>query len=213
MTDRQTVLLAASLLLRYPDEDAYAQRGTVALALSSLPNCAGRDKLVKFLELTNPLGRHGLEEHYVAVLDRRRRCCLYLTWWTDGETRRRGLALAELKANYRRAGWELDTGELPDFLPVVLEFVARTPESVSLPILHRYRAGIELLRLALVEQASPYANAVAAVSEALGLPSAADRVAALALARTGPPTETVGVSTSRDLGPTSLLPTHLAGTR
>ena len=58
-----------------------------------------------------------MTQHYVEIFDTRRRCCLYLTWWTDGETRRRGSALAALKARYRTAGLELDTSELPDFLP------------------------------------------------------------------------------------------------
>ena len=50
-----------------------------------------------------------LAEHYVATFDRRRRCCLYLTWWTDGETRRRGQSLATLKERYRRGGLEFDS--------------------------------------------------------------------------------------------------------
>lgn len=203
MTSRSTVLQAASLLLTYPDDATRALFPQIGDAVRGLGRAAGAAELLRFLDVVEGIGGQELEEHYVAVLDRRRRCCLYLTWWTEGETRRRGLALAELKAEYRAAGWELDSGELPDFLPVVLEFAARSEAGIEL--LRRYRPGIELLRLALQEQASPYAALVAAVGEALGGPSAADTAAALAMARTGPPTETVGVGTTRDLGPSALL--------
>ena len=62
--------------------------------------------------------------------------------------------------------------------------------------------------LALLEAASPYAGAVAAVCDLLPGPSSADVAAARALAQTGPPTEQVGLDGyGFDAGPTSLLPT------
>jgi nitrate reductase delta subunit len=146
--------------------------------------------LVAELETTPP---GELEERYVAVLDRKRKCCLYLTWWTDGETRRRGLSLARLKQVYRSRGVELLPGELPDFLPVVLEFAATTDLELGLQVLQEHRAGLELLRLALLEARTPYVAAVEAVCALLPGVSPADEAAARALARSGPPGELVGL--------------------
>jgi nitrate reductase molybdenum cofactor assembly chaperone NarJ/NarW len=148
-----------------------------------------------------------MTQHYVEIFDTRRRCCLYLTWWTDGETRRRGSALAALKARYRTAGVELDTTELPDFLPVVLEFAATADLAAGLQLLQEHRAGIELLRLALLDAGTPYARPVEAVCALLPGPSPADVAAAKALARNGPPREQVGL----ELAPFSAAPT--GGTR
>jgi len=149
--------------------------------------------LTAFLDAAAATPPTRMAEHYVEVFDTRRRCCLYLTWWSDGETRRRGGALAALKARYRTAGVELDTTELPDFLPAVLEFAATADLAAGLQLLQEHRAGLELLRLALLEAATLYAAPVEAVCALLPGPSPADVAAAKALARTGPPREQVGL--------------------
>jgi nitrate reductase delta subunit len=198
VTAPATVLQAASVLLQYPDERV---RAAFPLVREAAPVVRGA---LDAMEAMTPLA---LQEHYVQVLDQKRQCCLYLTWWTEGETRRRGLALARLKELYRARGFELVSKELPDFLPVVLEFAASETE-LGLALLQEHRAALELLRLALLEAASPYAGAVAAVCDLLPGPSPADVAAARALAQTGPPTEQVGLDGyGFDAGPTSLLPT------
>lgn len=88
---------------------------------------------------------------------------------------------------------ELAATELPDFLPVALEFAATADLVGGLEILQEHRAGIELLRLALLEAGTPYAAPVEAVCALLPGPSPADVAAAKALARTGPPREQVGL--------------------
>ena len=64
------------------------------------------------------------QEHYVEIFDRRRKACLYLTYFLNGDTRGRGMALVGFKEAYQSVGFTIDDGELPDFLPVVLEFGA-----------------------------------------------------------------------------------------
>jgi len=204
------VLQAASICLQYPDDTVLAALPVVRAAVDRLPSAAARRHLVEFLdeaESTRPLD---LQEHYVRVLDRKRRCCLYLTWWTEGETRRRGLALAELKQLYRGKGFELRSTELPDFLPVVLEFAAAWPD-VGLQVLQDRRAALELVRMALQDAGSLYARPVQAVCSLLPGPTPRDEAAARAMARTGPPDERVGLTPygGLDLGPTSLVPTEV----
>ena len=200
--DQAVVLQAASVCLRYPDAALLDLMPVVRDAVTALPPSLPRERLVAFLETVAATTPERAALHYVDVFDTRRRCCLYLTWWTDGETRRRGSALASLKARYRTAGVELDTTELPDFLPVVLEFAATADLAAGLQLLQEHRAGIELLRLALLDAGTPYAGPVEAVCALLPGPSPADVAAAKALARTGPPREQVGL----ELAPFSLAP-------
>ena len=216
--EQAVVLQAASLLLTYPDERTRATYPAVRDAAGAVRDRAARDALLRAVEGLTAMERTGeldLQQHYVQTMDQRRRCCLYLSWWTEGETRRRGLALARLKEIYRSRGHELVSTELPDFLPVVLEFAASHPD-VGLAVLQEHRAGLEMLRLALVDEGTPYAGAVEAVCSLLPGPSPQDEAAARALASNGPPREAVGLegygfgadaSPGSDLGPTSLLPT------
>ncbi len=183
---------AASHLLAYPDTEFRSRLPLLNDAVASLPRGRAQAGLARFLDHVRATLAPQLEEHYVATFDRRR-CCLYLTWWTDGETRRRGQALAELKERYRRGGLELGNRELPDFLPVVLEYAAMGDLVDGLAVLQEQRAGLELLRIALEDAHSPYADVVAAVCSLLPGPSPRDRAAAMQLAKSGPPQEMVGL--------------------
>jgi nitrate reductase molybdenum cofactor assembly chaperone NarJ/NarW len=197
-----TVLQAASVCLQYPDASVLALLGTVRRAVDELRSGRARERLTAFLDTADATAPGRAAQHYVEVFDTRRRCCLYLTWWSDGETRRRGAALAQLKARYRAAGAEFHSTELPDFLPAVLEFAATSDVTGGLALLQEHRAGLELLRLALIEAGTPYAAPVEAVCALLPGPSPADVAAAKALARTGPPREQVGI----DLAPFGTRP-------
>lgn len=191
--DAATVLQAASVCLSYPDEAQQALRPAVRAAVAALPPGRARERLTTFLDTADATPPGRAARHYVEVFDTRRRCCLYLTWWSDGETRRRGAALAGLVSRYRAAGADLVGTELPDFLPVVLEYAATTDLPDGLALLQEHRAGLELLRLALLDAATPYAAPVEAVCALLPGPSPADVAAAKALAREGPPREQVGL--------------------
>ena len=194
---RATAHMAASLLLDYPDEDALQKRlGAVAAALAGpdSPPEAVAAPIEEFMVTARSWGARALAEHYVETFDRRRRCCLYLTYYAVGDTRHRGAALLAFKQALAASGYEMATDELPDYLPVVLELSARSGDEVAQTLLSSHREGIEVLRAALVDAGSPYARIVEAVSMTLPEIDAAtaDRVRALVAA--GPPTETVGVT-------------------
>jgi nitrate reductase delta subunit len=200
--DQAVVLQAASVCLRYPDAALLDLMPVVRDAVTALPPSLPRERLVAFLETVAATTPERAALHYVDVFDTRRRCCLYLTWWTDGETRRRGAALAALKQRFRAAGADFADPELPDFLPAVLEFAATIDLSDGLALLQEHRPGLELLRLALLDAATPYAAPVESVCALLPGPSPADVAAAKALARNGPPREQVGL----DLAPFATIP-------
>ncbi|MFP5283527.1 MAG: nitrate reductase molybdenum cofactor assembly chaperone, partial [Actinomycetes bacterium] len=135
-----------------------------------------------------------LQTAYVETFDLSRKHALYLSYWTDGDTRRRGEALATFKARYRASGCVVRLhGELPDFLPLVLEYAAVADPVDGAALLQEYRPSLELLRLALLEAGSPYAGVLEAICATLPGASPADRREVLARAQAGPPTEAVGL--------------------
>ena len=97
-------------------------------------------------------------EEYVATFDFHKRASLHLSYYRDGDRRQRGATLLGLKRRYREAGLELTGGELPDYLPAILEFAAFAPGEDADAILGRMRPGIELLRASLHDLDSPYAQ-------------------------------------------------------
>ena len=190
--DSALTLQAASLLLAHPDEQLLAQLPLLAAAGAALPDAAARPllRVCDYLERT-PLA--AAQQTYVDTFDLRRRCCLYLTYFSHGDTRKRGMALLRFSHAYRAAGARFRGGELPDHLTVVCEFAATTDLPTGLRLLAENRPGLELLRTALADAGSPYTDAVDAVRAVLGEPAARDVQKALELGRTGPPEEEVGL--------------------
>ena len=127
------------------------------------------------------------------TFDLRRRCCLYLTYYAFGDTRKRGMALLKFNHAYRTAGFTLDsrrTARPPGRRPASSRPVdpERRPR-----LLQDHRAGLELLRLALSDAGSPYVDVLAAVRAVLPEAAPRDLARALELARSGPPAEEVGL--------------------
>ena len=205
---REVVYQAASLCLSYPDDDVLAAAPVIAAALrESAPSAAA--SFSPLLTWWRETPTEQVRETYVDTFDMSKRHALYLSYWTDGDTRRRGMVLADLKQRYRDAGLELSgTTELPDFVPLVLEFARLRPDEGA-ALMQEYRASLELIRIALAERGSPYADVVAAVCATLPGRSPADRQQAMALAAAGPPTESVGLEPYDP----RLLPLHPVGSR
>ena len=187
-----TAWQVASVLLGYPDERLVACAPVLREATGTLAPGSGRP-LRRFLDHAASTTVLDLARHYVETFDHRRRCCPYLTYFAHGDTRKRGVALLEVKRTYRRAGLVLGPDELPDHLAVVLEFAAFDPRA-GRSLLLEHRAGVELLRLALVDAGSPYADVLAAVTATLPRLGGDEREAVLRLAAQGPPAEEVGLA-------------------
>jgi nitrate reductase delta subunit len=182
----------AALLLDYPDDDLLARLPH----LRSIATKIGEPFEGNLSGVLDHLGSAPLVDlaaTYVETFDLRRRCCLYLTYFAYGDTRKRGVALLAFKQAYRAAGVELTAAELPDHLCVVLEFAATADGAEGRRLLLEHRAGLEVLRLALVDAGSPYAGAVAAVCATLPRLAGPDREAVAKLAAAGPPAEEVGL--------------------
>lgn len=182
----------AGIVLQYPDEALLGDLPVLRTALRSVPTGVGAPLagLLDHLGYTPP---DVLATDYVATFDLSRRHALHLTYFTHGDTRKRGLALLRIKQTYRRFGYLLDDSELPDHLAVVLEFAATVDAGAGTRLLQEHRAGLELLGLALAEAGSPYAAATSAVSATLPSLHGSVREAVARLAAEGPPGEEVGL--------------------
>lgn len=164
------VCQAASLCLAYPEAGLLDRLDVIAEAL------ADTWAAPMFAPMLAHLGSAGdgetsrlteLQSFHIQEFDLSRRHSLHLSYWTDGDTRRRGQVLAEVKQAYRDSGLVVSTGgELPDYLPIMLEFAVADPER-GLALLQRFRASLELLRIELGEDKLPQAGVVAAVCRLL----------------------------------------------
>jgi len=185
------LLAVCSLLLAYPEQTTVDRLSAVAAGIHGLPPAA-REPIARMTAWLHDNDLLASQSHYVEIFDRRRKACLYLTYFLNGDTRRRGMALVEFKEAYQDAGFDLGPEELPDFLPVVLEFGAVGAVEVALEQLARHRAGLEVLEHALGMFGSPYADAVTALL--VVVPPAASGPTAEELAYAGPPVEEVGLA-------------------
>ena len=186
--ERAERLKLLSLLLQYPTDDLLAARAELAAA------GAGEGRAVeRFIDWWARESTRDLQRAYVETFDFTRRNSLYLSYHVHGDRRQRGVALLRLKQRYAAAGLELLDGELPDYLPVMLEFAALAPSDVGLAALAESRDALELVRASLHEAGSPYALLLDAIAELLPGLTGAQAARVRRLAAEGPPSEEVGL--------------------
>ena len=189
---RDLVLRLGAVLLEYPDGELLEETPRLSAAARDLPGRSGAE-LRTFLDRRAALDPWAVREEYVATFDFHKRASLHLSYYRDGDRRQRGATLLGLKRRYREAGLELTGGELPDYLPAILEFAALAPGDDADAILARMRPGIELLRASLHDLDSPYAGLLDAVVGVLPALTAEEVAEARRIAVEGPPDEDVGL--------------------
>ena len=103
-------------------------------------------------------------------------------------------AMLQLKHVLTRHGFTITSGELPDYLPLLLEFASVEPR--GLEVLGSYRRSVELLRRSLADLGDPFAVVVDQVARVLPSLDEADLAAVIDIARNGPPNEDVALGDS-----------------
>ena len=174
---KDRTLKALSLLLSYPTRDlqrAMPEIGGVLAAETRLTAVARRD-LRPLVEALAAGDIYELEEQYVMLFDRSRTLSLNLFEHVHGESRDRGGAMVALLETYRDAGFEPVTSELPDHLPVLLEFLSARPFVETQETLADAAHILEALNARLVRRESPYAAVFASLLQLAGV--APDRAA------------------------------------
>ena len=162
-------LRALAWLLRYPDAEMRALAGPLRDALHADAALTAR-RLSELDSLIERLRAGGLraESEYVELFDRGRRTALHLFEHVHGDSRDRGPAMVDLAQTYERTGLVLAPGELPDYLPVVLEFASTQPTEQAAAFLREMAHVVRAIFSALLERQSPYAAVLAAVLDLAG---------------------------------------------
>lgn len=174
-------LKALSLILSYPTralQHAMPEIGGV-LSSDTRLTAAARRGLRPLVEELSGRDIYDLEEQYVMLFDRSRTLSLNLFEHVHGESRDRGSAMVSLLESYRDGGFEPVTSELPDHLPVLLEFLATRPHSEMQETLADAAHIFEALNARLVRRESPYAAVFAALLQLSGATADAEAVAEL----------------------------------
>lgn len=184
-------LRIAALLLQYPTSGLREALGSLEEGdLRGLKReRAGIERLLT-LYATPPVSE--LERSYTETFDFSRQRSLHLTYHLHGDSRQRGIALLRLKQAYEAAGFELTATELPDYLPLMLEF-ADLAGPAGIELLAQHSISIQLIRSSLDRERSPWTAPLDAVARQLPGLSRREIAKLRRLAASGPPTEEVGL--------------------
>jgi len=157
-------------LLSYPDAQLRGDLDAMRQALLSEKAVAPArleelDALISSLARGNTLDN---EAEYVEVFDRGRATSLHLFEHVHGDSRDRGPAMIDLAQTYEKAGLFLGPNEMPDYLPVVLEFVSTQPPKEARAFLGEMAHIFNAIFNALQQRNSPYASVLGALLELSG---------------------------------------------
>lgn len=153
-----SLLKLVGVLLDYPQDELW-EHGEELLAAAqddALP-AARREALARFVRellASDPLDA---QERWLALFDRGRSMSLLLFEHIHGESRDRGQAMVDLISAYRKNGFELSARELPDYLPLLLEYLSQRPAEEARDWLKHVNHIVGLLAARAGERGSPYA--------------------------------------------------------
>ncbi|WP_372604492.1 nitrate reductase molybdenum cofactor assembly chaperone [Actibacterium sp.] len=174
-------LKAISLVLSYPTRELQQAMPEISAVLASDTRltAAARRGLRPLMENLGGRDIYDLEEQYVFLFDRSRTLSLNLFEHVHGESRDRGGAMVSLLETYREGGFDPVTAELPDHLPVLLEFLSTRPFAEAQETLADAAHIFEALNARLVRRESPYGAVFAALLQLSGAKVNQDAVAEL----------------------------------
>jgi len=146
-----------SALLHYPDEELFNRIDEIASVADHSRPAEIESAIQAFV---NELSTHSLiqvQERYTAIFDIDPTTTMNMTYHAFGDNEKRAAALAHLQHNYEQAGWERITGELPDYLPMMLEFLSICPHPEHTGPVWQCLQGMQPLVARLEKKAPVYA--------------------------------------------------------
>ena len=161
--DKRCLLKVLSILLQYPDDEFIQSIWEFQEAVEEIPLVEQRQKCMNFLNYLGNTPLMRLQEEYTATFDLNPATCLNLTYHKWGDGRERGNALAELNHLYHKGGYESCNDDLPDYLPLVLEFLSINRLANSFSFLGQYCDQIKAVGSRLSKDGSYYAGILAMV--------------------------------------------------
>lgn len=167
----QQVFRLAAYCLQYPDEQWMSSLAEIREAAQEMEivgeASSYREHFLRFLQAVEQADGSDWQEQYVRTFDFGKHTNLYLTYVGHGEERERGPALLEIKKRYEHAGFLMVDGELPDYLPLMLEFASVAPWDTALELLQAHGDTIAGIHNELAKINSPYGLMMEAVLDAV----------------------------------------------
>lgn len=160
-----------SLLLSYPSEELQQSGNLLRATLDQLSDL-NEAQIVGLKSLISSIADrdiYDVQEDYVLLFDRTRSLSLHLFEHVYGENRDRGQAMVDLKAMYDDAGFEIDAPEMPDYLPMFLEFLSTRSDEEARHLLGETLHIIAAIRQRLQKRGSLYATAFVALESLAGV--------------------------------------------
>ena len=166
-------LKVLSALLSYPQPEIQAALGEMTEALDQENLLPEREQraLRTFMNRLERTDLMELQERYVATFDRGRALSLHLYEHIHGQSRDRGQAMVNLLEVYHRHGFELNARELPDYIPLFLEYLAQRPAEEALELLAEAMHVLALLSARLAKRGSDYHVVFDALAALVGEPA------------------------------------------
>jgi nitrate reductase delta subunit len=162
----RVILGVAARLISYPADDFREElRELKAVVAEQVEEVAVKRALTEAIDRVGAQSVREARERYVATFDLKERTGLYLTAHEFGDSRRRGFALIELKKQIGASGFDIPAGELPDYIPMLYEWVAEVAESAdSERVMERLAFATARIRMHLPED-HPYKGVFALLME------------------------------------------------
>lgn len=175
----EKTLKALSILLQYPSDELVQAAGDIVqvVADEGAVSPAALEALDSLREYLAQADLYHLQEEYVSLFDRTRALSLHLFEHVHGESRDRGQAMVDLLEHYAQHGMQLRARELPDYLPLYLEFLSTLPADEARGMLADPVTIVAVLGRRLLQRGSPYAAVFGALEELAGVRPDADAVA------------------------------------
>lgn len=166
----QTTLRVLSALLRYPDSAVQEAAPLLSALLAedgvlTADQRAGLSPLLELFALDDLLD---CQEAYVGLFDRGRAVSLHLFEHVHGESRDRGQAMVDLRDRYSAQGLEITAKELPDYLPLFLEYLSVLPPEQAAEELSQPGVILSALAARLEEKGTPYAAPMRILADLAG---------------------------------------------
>jgi nitrate reductase molybdenum cofactor assembly chaperone NarJ/NarW len=165
--DTRQVFQLCSYLLNYPDHEWIDSLIEVEEEVEYLASSPMKDELLQFCQGAKKKSAAAILSTYVNTFDFGKKTNLYVTYMSSGEQRERGMDLLFLKNYYKLQGFSVTDKELPDYLPIMLEFASLVDEEKIKPVFERYFENIKEIEKHLIDANNLYHHILSACLRAL----------------------------------------------
>lgn len=155
--ENQLAFKLCSVMLRYPDQ-AWVKKEEMLDLILSIEDKEMRESFLAFWNYVKKTSWEELTENYVRWFDLAESTTMYMTYGIFGDNRERGPAFVKLKMEYAKAGFYLKENELPDYLPLILDFASIAEQKYVQKVLAIHKKAIDTLQEELKNDENPYAH-------------------------------------------------------